>query len=385
MRAVVLSGGGGKGAYQIGVWKALRKLKYDYDIVTGTSIGAINGLMMVQKRFYAAYFLWRNVNSKKMIGENLEEAEYIEYVKKFVKTGGVSTIEVEKFVNKLYNKKKFRNSKINYGIVTYNFSKLKPCIKTKDELSDEEICKYIVASATCFPAFKMTDINGEKYIDGGYYDNLPINLAIDMGATEIIAVDLEAIGLKRKIKDDNINVTHIKPNNKIASFLEFNKAYSRRDINYGYNDTMKKFGVYDGKEYTFYNNKLSLEKYKEFMELNDLIFESGVRITNFKLSKYLKSLTNKEELENIFDETLEMLLKKYDYNDSKIYNANKVCKNIIKRIMKIDGIYNRLSEDYKIQYIYKLICDKNYNEIRKVTNSMYKEFVCAIYLYVMVR
>ena len=42
MRAVVLSGGGSKGAYEIGVWKALRKLHISYDIVTGTSVGALN-------------------------------------------------------------------------------------------------------------------------------------------------------------------------------------------------------------------------------------------------------------------------------------------------------------------------------------------------------
>ena len=48
-RAIVLSGGGSKGAYQIGVWKALRKMKIKYDIVTGTSIGSVNGIMMVNE------------------------------------------------------------------------------------------------------------------------------------------------------------------------------------------------------------------------------------------------------------------------------------------------------------------------------------------------
>ena len=47
MLAVVLSGGGAKGAYQIGVWRALRKLNIKYDIITGTSVGALNGAMMV--------------------------------------------------------------------------------------------------------------------------------------------------------------------------------------------------------------------------------------------------------------------------------------------------------------------------------------------------
>ena len=49
MLAVVLSGGGARGAYEAGVWKALKKLHIKYDIVTGTSIGANNGFMMVQK------------------------------------------------------------------------------------------------------------------------------------------------------------------------------------------------------------------------------------------------------------------------------------------------------------------------------------------------
>ena len=50
-RAVVLSGGGTKGAYEIGVWRALRELSVDFQIVTGTSIGSINGAMMAMGDF----------------------------------------------------------------------------------------------------------------------------------------------------------------------------------------------------------------------------------------------------------------------------------------------------------------------------------------------
>ncbi|MBP3941474.1 MAG: patatin-like phospholipase family protein, partial [Christensenellaceae bacterium] len=45
-KAVVLSGGGARGAYQAGAWKALRELDYQFDIVTGTSVGALNAAMM---------------------------------------------------------------------------------------------------------------------------------------------------------------------------------------------------------------------------------------------------------------------------------------------------------------------------------------------------
>ena len=62
LKAIVLSGGGPKGSYELGVWKALRKLKYDYDIVTGTSIGSVNGFLMVQKDYKKACKLWKELD-----------------------------------------------------------------------------------------------------------------------------------------------------------------------------------------------------------------------------------------------------------------------------------------------------------------------------------
>ena len=54
-----------------------------------------------------------------------------------------------------------------------------------------------MASASCFPAMKMRCIGDKRYIDGGYYDNMPVDLAIEMGAREIIAVDLDGVGVRR--------------------------------------------------------------------------------------------------------------------------------------------------------------------------------------------
>lgn len=48
-RAVVLAGGGSKGAYEAGFMKALSELGIDYQIVTGTSIGAMNGCLLAQQ------------------------------------------------------------------------------------------------------------------------------------------------------------------------------------------------------------------------------------------------------------------------------------------------------------------------------------------------
>ena len=59
MKALVLSGGGARGAYQMGVWKALRRLNKKFDIVTGTSIGALNGMMYAQKHYCKCLNMWK--------------------------------------------------------------------------------------------------------------------------------------------------------------------------------------------------------------------------------------------------------------------------------------------------------------------------------------
>ena len=73
MKAVVLSGGGSKGSYQMGVWKALRKLHYNYEIVTGTSAGALNGALMTQNSYFKGLRLWQKINLKVLFGEDTLE------------------------------------------------------------------------------------------------------------------------------------------------------------------------------------------------------------------------------------------------------------------------------------------------------------------------
>ena len=63
-KAVGLGGGGSRGSYQIGVWKALRELGFDYEIVTGTSVGALNGALMVQKDYELAETMWQKLKTQ---------------------------------------------------------------------------------------------------------------------------------------------------------------------------------------------------------------------------------------------------------------------------------------------------------------------------------
>ena len=63
-QALVLSGGGARGAYQIGVWKALEELNIKCNIVTGASIGSINGALYTQGALKEAEKLWYKENDE---------------------------------------------------------------------------------------------------------------------------------------------------------------------------------------------------------------------------------------------------------------------------------------------------------------------------------
>ena len=396
MRAIVLSGGGSKGSYEIGVWKALKKLHINYDIVTGTSVGALNGALMVQKSYLKALFLWSNLTYDKIfeIDDNFNKDEIIKFYKDNILKGGVDVSNLEKTIEKCLNPKKFFKSNINYGLITVKFPSFKHIEKTKSELNENNLIDYLVASASCFPAFKVKKIDDEKYIDGGFYDNLPINLAISLGATEVIAVDLKEVGIKRMIKED-IPITYICPKNKIDSFLKFEKNSSRRGIRLGYNDTMKKYHKLDGNLYTFKLNNLdeNINKYKDkyLKKIKSLLNEEGIISKTIIEHITLKNLF--KDTDNKINEIIEKIGYLLDIDDSYIYNINKYNKIILNKFKNIKYNLKEIEENIEknklktylnnkimVKYLYELIKNKKYNDLKKMYLLFSNEFLMSVYI-----
>ena len=401
---LVLSGGGSKGAYEIGVYKALKKLHKNVDIVTGTSIGAINGIFVVQNDLKSAIKLWKNISFKSIYDEEefpLMEDEkitkiYMQYAKNFINEGGLDIYKMKDIFDKCFKPHKFYKSNIDYGLVTYNFSQNKPVLKTKKDLSKDIIKDYVLASASCYPAFKPYLINGEMYIDGGYYDNLPINLAIDLGATEIIAVDLRAIGFKKNIKDKTVDVTYITPRNKIGSFLVFDKNQAKKSIKFGYNDTMKTYEKLEGNIFTFKKHNLiknynkyaeSFEtKLKEIFKINDNIILKKIFETDI-----FKGILNNKTLYNNFNNLIETAGKILGFDESTIYNIYSFNKGLLTSLsnteyinleeisIKNKNIDNLLDKRKIVKYFYKQIEE---NKIAfKYIIPFPNEFLVALYIY----
>jgi NTE family protein len=66
-RALVLCGGGSLGSYEIGAWRKLKEKGLTFDIVTGASIGAINGAMVVMDDYDTALKMWEKINTDEVM------------------------------------------------------------------------------------------------------------------------------------------------------------------------------------------------------------------------------------------------------------------------------------------------------------------------------
>ena len=375
MKAIVLSGGGSKGSYQIGVWKALRKLHIKYDIVTGTSVGALNGALMVQNKFHKAIKLWSKINMELLFGDEATNSTKIKdvlnmYRINFFKNGGMDVKILEEVIDKYIDKDTFYNSKIDFGLVAVNLSGKKAVQMKKKDIPKDKLTDYLMASASCYPAFQKKDIDGNKFIDGGIFDNMPINLAIDLGADSIIAVDLCAPGVKARPKK-HVDTITIKPNNKLTNFLNFYEEGSIRNIKFGYNDTMKVFGKYKGYKYTFKKKNID-EAISEYHKL--FIHNLNQILNSEKLIKLIAvNLIDQEKLIIKTAEEIGLLL-----DETKIYKFRKFNKKLLKEFKKNKSNSKKI---IAIKELYEMMLKKDYKLLRTTGILHPKEFIEALYLY----
>lgn len=400
MKALVLGGGGAKGSYEVGVWKALNKLNMKFDIVTGVSIGSINGAFYVANEYKKCLKMWRTITTNDLfdvaIGSKLSKEDLQSLVKQ-MSTGGISFANAEKFLKKNINEEKVRKSKINYGLVTVSLTNKKPRFLTKEQIPYGKLVDYICASSICYPFVHTQDINDESFIDGGFYDGIPINLAIDMGATEIVAVDLSVIAINKKPKDKNVKVDVIKMKDKTPLTLTFTKEYADKNIKYGYNDTMKHFNKLDGNIYTFKKNDLDKsynELNKYFIEIlkSTILNEPKNKIVNelfsiAKINKLFVKIKYNHDFKEEVEEALEHLGILFDIPTENIYSIKKYNRMLVKKVKELDyiKINKNLKDKFLIGYMYnKYMKNENKEEIIKEMYNLSlifpREYLCTVYL-----
>lgn len=296
-RAIALSGGGTKGSYEVGVWRALIELGIDYQIVTGTSIGSINGAFMVSKEYGRAYELWNTIKIENLMEDGINLTETIEgmmeqkdairpFLKKYVKNKGADISPYTEFIEKMIDEDAVRASEVDYGLVTVQFPSLKEVEITKDEIPQGMLKDYILASSAIFPLFPMHKIGEETYVDGCYYDNLPIDFAVKMGADEVIAVDLRTNPahpnyMKRPY------VTYIKPTRSLGTMMNCEHQLLMDNMEMGYQDAMKVFGKYKGFLYTF-SDKSFTAYAEEILRFTGFVAKAEALLSENRFHKFVK-------------------------------------------------------------------------------------------------
>ena len=356
--ALVWSGGGARGAYELGVWKALEKLNIKCDIVTGASIGSMNGIMYVQNDIKTAEKIWNDINLKYLFSEAIEYQTEKELLKKYLnhaKQGGLEPDNLKQNLIKYLDLDKIYTSDIDYGLTTVKYPNFKLVEISKKEIEKEKLIDYIIASSTVYPVFKLKEIENNKYVDGGYRNSIPLNLAKKLGVNKYIIVNISMVARKYK-PPKNEDIIYITPKNKLGAPLTFNKEASKRNILYGYNDTMKVFGKLEGNKYTFKKFDKQYQK--------DNIFKTK------------KSFIN----------TLEFLAKSFNLDDTKIYTINKLNNILTREILKNEDIKdkklkNLKSKKERIIYIYYNLKNQNKKKIiKEAINKFNKEYKAAYYL-----
>jgi NTE family protein len=185
-RAVVLSGGGAKGAYQAGALAYLvGNLERQYDIVCGVSVGALNAAMLAmhpigQERSAAAEILniWRNITTKS-VRKNWMPFAFLHALWKPSLYNSQPLID---FVNERMNVTKIKASgkKLVVGAVALASGEYRSFDETHPNIVDA------VLASSSFPAMlRPIEIEGQLWSDGGVRNVTPLKEAIDAGADEI--------------------------------------------------------------------------------------------------------------------------------------------------------------------------------------------------------
>ena len=414
---LVLAGGGARGSYQIGVWKALRELNIEIDMVIGTSVGSINGAAFVCGAFEQAEYLWKTLDMPTLfdITYDKEDGEpgSVEYIESILKNKGLDTSTLKSYLEQVIDEEVLRNSPVDYALVTFSLTKMKPVILFKKDIPEGKVIDFILASSAV-PGFKKQEIDGQLYIDGGIYYNLPVNVLIEHGYKNIIAVSNAAIGVYRRVQQSDAKILYIENQQIEGGILEFDPELAARNMLLGYLDGMKAFGKFIGKNYYISDNAthdyskpltdreiemlyLNVKKSKRFVTESVLQFSllrtlrnntDGVLTAKRVFFAGMEITANTFGIEKIRAYTPEQLI-------AKIMAAYRSAKSAHRQIMKeknnffknlIDKIWdkNRIRFDGKAAkklYLGQVLIDKDNPSISLITTT--EHLIANLFIYLM--
>ncbi len=354
MYGLALEGGGVRGAFHMGAVKALLEEGYEFGGIAGTSIGALNGAIIAQGDFEAGYRLWEDMDAPLLF--DIEEAQYKKLIdrridrkllfklavrmREIIENKGIDTGKMRQVMESIVDEEKLRRSDTDFGLVTVSITDLKPLELYKEDIPEGKMIDYLMASAS-FPGFKLSPIDDKYFIDGGFYDNCPINLLAGKGYKEIIAVRTLSVGIVQHVRYQNVKIIDVIPSEDLGMPLDFNRDLIRRNMQMGYYDAMRSLKGLKGRKYYIIpkNEDMTFDTFNRLPD--NLVKELGIPFRLKKMpvkrmlfERIIPELANLMELEassdyrDILVGLLEVLAEERMVYKYKIYSMEEFITEI---------------------------------------------------------
>ncbi|MDD3303473.1 MAG: patatin-like phospholipase family protein [Clostridia bacterium] len=350
---LVLTGGGTKGSYELGAWRAIKEIGLNVTAIAGTSIGALNGALILQDDIDKIEELYYNIELTDILSidrkidshKNIFDISNIAaIVTEYFEKKGISNEALKNTLNKYINIDKVYDSSIDFGMVTYSLKKNSAVEIFKEKIPKEKLYDYLLASA-CFPIFKPQVIDDIEYYDGGLYDNMPINMLAKKGYKNMIVIDVNGIGLKRKNVQKDLYIKLIKTSDDLGGTFEFNHERMRQNVKVGYLDTLKAFNKLGGYDYFFKMEEFN-KLLKKFNLKTIIALEIAARL--YGIERY-HIYTCKEFIDILIQKS-----KEENQNYQTITNS----KNILSFIKNPKKIHEMINKGFGISFFMELIAEQ---------------------------
>ena len=227
-RAIVLSGGGCKGAWAGGVIEHLTNdLNRDYDFYVGTSTGSLLAPLTSIREIEILKMGYTSVCTDDIFSYNPFKKDgspsYFKMLLRIItlKKSLGDSHELKNLIKKHFKKKHFeRLKKEGKEIITAVANITDEIIeyKSSNDWDYESFCDWIWASANIPLFMSIFEHNGKEYADGGILQHVPIQAAIDAGATEIDAIILRPEEFGATAKNKIKNILHF--SNKVIRMMQ---------------------------------------------------------------------------------------------------------------------------------------------------------------------
>lgn len=367
---IVLEGGGARGAYQIGAWKALKEAGVRIRGISGASVGALNGALMCMDDLKKAEYIWENISYSKVmdVDDQLMDKVWsggisagdfqgiVASLKKVLTDGGLDVTPLRTLIEETVDEERIRNSPRELFVVTYSVTDKKKLVINVKETPPGEIGDMLLASAY-FLAFKREKLGGKRYMDGGGVDNVPVEALLEQGYRDLIVIRIYGLGRdsERYLEvPEDARIHHIAPRQELGGILEFSKRKARRNMTMGYYDAKRLLYGLAGRSYYidapggeayYFDRMLSeLELLKTYIQpvVKEEDWDSleGYRpFTEAVFPELARKLKLKEDWDyrDLYLAVLEGLAKRFRLNRFQIYTAEELAGEVLRRLGALDS------------------------------------------------